>query len=105
MTNEQFNEILQCRVGQIYATLSSKAKEYSSEGDRLHNFKVAATITSQIPERALWGMLMKHLVSVQDIVEGLETKCFLPKKELVEEKIGDLINYLILLEGTIKERY
>lgn len=105
MTNAQFGNLLHQRLEKIENVLANKAKEYSSEEDRLHNFKVAATITSQTPERALWGMLMKHFVSVQDIVEGLETEILLPKKELVEEKIGDLINYLILLEATIKERY
>jgi hypothetical protein len=28
----------------------------------------------------------------------------LPKREYVEEKIGDLINYLILCEASIKDR-
>lgn len=103
MTSEQFNEVLQCRVGQIYATLASKGKEYGRE-DRLHNFKDAANMNDQTPERALWGMLTKHIVSVKDIINDLETQAFLPKVELIEEKIGDSINYLILLEALLKER-
>ena len=60
-------------------------------------------------ERALIGMAVKHFVSIMDMVDevayarqSLNTSN-LPKDKYVEEKIGDMINYLILLEAMIKE--
>ena len=48
---------------------------------------------------ALWGMNSKHIVSVIDMVEGK-----LPINERnINEKIGDSINYLILLEAIFRE--
>ena len=48
-------------------------------------------------------MFLKHFVSIQDIVEKIETKGEYPEGDILEEKIGDAINYLILLETLIKE--
>lgn len=98
MNSNQFDHLLQDRLNAIKTTLGSKAKEYAI-GDRLYNFKRAAEISRTTPQRALAGMLMKHLVSVLDLVEGS-----LPATEaMINEKIGDAINYLILLEAILKE--
>ena len=106
MNNEEFNRILADRIIRIEDILGSKAKEYSSKEDRLHNFKAAAMINDTTPPKALWGMAAKHLVSIQDMVfheevwpEGQNN----PPEDLVNEKIGDMINYLILLEALFKE--
>lgn len=99
-----FNDVLSQRLTKIQNILGQKEKEYASGGDRFHNFRVAARIKNETPERALFGMWIKHLVSVIDIIDWIET-C--PEKitpELLDEKIGDNVNYLILLEGMIKER-
>ena len=102
MNNATFENILITRIGKIQSTLASKAKEYATS-DRLHNFKVAARRLDCTPERALVGMKEKHCVSVQDIVNDLD-KGILPTDNLINEKIGDEINYLILLEALLKER-
>lgn len=99
MTESQFNAILCERVSKIKATLSHKAKEYAKE-DRLYNFKRSASILGITSEKALLGMFVKHLVSVLDLVEGT-----LPlTEEIIDEKIGDSVNYLILLEALLKEK-
>ena len=102
MKSERFDSIVADRCDSIKSILASKAKEYA-KGDRLHNFKVASAISNCTPERALKGMMMKHLVSVFDIIDDLD-KNIVPTSELVDEKIGDLINYSILLEALLKER-
>jgi hypothetical protein len=103
MNTKKFDEILKSRIYKIEQILGVKAKEYSRNGDRLHNFNTASNITGKPREEVLWnGFALKHLVSVNDIVSDLnESK--LPTKELVDEKIGDLINYLILLEACLIE--
>lgn len=99
MKQKQFEEILESRITQIRKTLVSKAKEYATDEDQLHNFKVAAAIKDESASEALWGIAVKHLVSVIDLVEG-NTKV---TEYLVNEKIGDMINYLILLEAIFME--
>lgn len=99
MTNHDFEVLLTLRVQKIQSVLASKAKEYASDDDRLHNFKVAARIDDETPKKALWGMLKKHLVSVMDMVNSAED----PSWELVDEKVGDAVNYFILLEAVLKE--
>lgn len=100
MTNKEFNELLEQRISSIKETLGVKAREYASEDDRLHNFKHAAFINLMTPPEALWGMATKHLVSVIDLIEHRQPLSV----EAVNEKVGDLINYLILLEAVFKEK-
>ena len=98
MNQKQFDVILSQRLAAIRNTLGAKAKEHAI-GDRLYNFKRAADVLRQTPQQALAGMFMKHLVSVLDLVEGS-----IPATEaMVNEKLGDAINYLILLEAIFKE--
>jgi hypothetical protein len=103
MQTPEFDKIVQSRIGKIGKILSNKAKEYASWVDRLHNFKVAARITGETPEMALRGMLMKHIVSVFDIIEHCRTLTI--RQIIIDEKLGDSINYLILLEALLYERY
>ena len=95
-----FNKLVKNRCEKIHSVLASKAKEYAVDNNRFHNFDLAAAVNNTTPEKALWGMATKHLVSVIDIVNSPETVSL----ELIEEKIGDMINYLILLEGLLKRR-
>jgi hypothetical protein len=99
MTDETFNKIVSERVKKIQTVLSAKSKQYALDGDRLHNFKVAARLLKTTPEQALWGIAVKHLVSVEDLVMGR----LAPTQETVDEKIGDMINYLVLLEAVLTE--
>lgn len=103
MKAEKFNEVVEERISKIKSTLVRKAAEYSSDDDRLHNFKVAARINGETPEKALWGMMSKHLVSVIDIISGTSAGK-LPNADMRDEKIGDAINYLILLEALLIEK-
>ena len=94
---EQFIHILENRQDAITSTLADKAVEYSFEGDRLYNFNRAAEINNERPAQSLWGMATKHLVSVMDLVEGrLENT-----EKNVNDKCGDLINYICLLEAAL----
>lgn len=102
MNAKDFDEIVGARLNWCEKTLCAKGDEYARDGDRLWNFKVAARKLNCHPAEALAGMMVKHTVSVDDIIDGL-AKGNVPPKELVAEKIGDSINYLLLLEGLIEE--
>jgi hypothetical protein len=102
MTGDEFNDVVVRRCERIKTILTRKAAEYASEDDRLHNFKAAGKLLDTTPEEALLGFLMKHLVSVLDMVHDLPVQQ--KPLSLWDEKIGDAINYLILLEGLAVER-
>ena len=103
--NEEFSfdAVVQDVLARIEATLLKKEKEYAVGGNRFHNFDTAGRLDNETPEKALWGMAKKHLVSIMDMVDQCEDREF--STAHIEEKIGDMINYLILLEGLLKRRY
>lgn len=105
MTQKEFDQILDLRIAAMRQTLAGKGVEYGAGGDMLHNFKVAAKLSSsdETPEQALWGMMKKHLVSIIDIVDATGRGGF-PSPALRGEKICDGINYLLLLEALLIER-
>jgi len=100
---EFFNGVVQDRLVLIENVLLAKGKEYTRGNDRFSNFKTSGRRQGISPERALNSMRDKHEVSLLDIINDLDIGN-LPSEALLEEKIGDSINYLILLEGLIKER-
>jgi len=102
MNNKDFQDVLDRRLKLISEVLGNKAKEYATE-DRLHNFKRAASLLGVSSFKALAGMWSKHIVSVLDMVNQVGEKNF--SKAYVDEKIGDSINYLILLEAMFEEHY
>ena len=98
-----FNDVVESRIDKIRSVLATKGNEYGKQGDRYHNFRVAGRLLDTSPERALIGMEVKHRVSVMDLVDTAEEHPQFLNKELISEKIGDAINYLILLEGMLYE--
>lgn len=102
MSTGQFEKILEQRLGMIRDVLGVKAKEYASSQDRLWNFRRAAALLGGTAESALLGMLTKHIVSIYDMVDTMPDKKY--PVVMWQEKIGDAINYLILLEALVTER-
>ena len=102
MNTNDFNAIIREQIDRCENTLCKKAEEYATE-DRLHNFKAAAGLQSCLPTTALAGMMCKHTVSVYDMINDVESGKDFPL-ELWDEKIGDSINYLLLLSALVRER-
>ena len=104
MILEEFKKVVENRFEYCKKLLyGEKNVEYSRDGDKLHNFKVAARYKGETPEKALWGMWVKHIVSIEDIINDLE-KGMVPSYQTLNDKIGDGINYYLLLEGLLVER-
>lgn len=106
MTIEDFEKLARARFENCLELMcGEKHKEYSRYDDKLYNFKKAAEIKANItPETALSGMMMKHIVSVLDMVDDIENYQELPSERFLNEKITDSINYLVLLYALIFER-
>ena len=104
MTQEEFNVVLKSRFEKCESVLGIKAGEYARNNDRLSNFKSAAALMKTTPAKACLWFFLKHLVSISDMVNDLDLDMPNPP-QVWNEKIGDAINYLILLEGIIYEDY
>lgn len=102
MNNTEFEKIIEAQFDRCRETLLKKAEEYADDTDRLHNFKIAAKLQGVTPLTALGGMMAKHTVSVYDLIQGHEDGLEI-KKEMWDEKIGDSINYLLLMQGLLAE--
>lgn len=107
MEIKEFNSMLENRLTSTRDVLIRKKKEYAPGADRLEQFKNAGTYLQTSPEFACLAFATKHLTSLRDLVLGLSTIVEEDKAkaiELVDEKIGDTIAYMVLLEGLLKER-
>jgi hypothetical protein len=106
MTNNQpipeefFQKVLTDRIRKINEVLNVKSKEYSREGDRLHNFNRGGDMTGKPREVVLHSFLLKHLISYFDIVDDIERGIY-PTPQLIDEKLGDICTYIILQESAI----
>jgi len=106
MNGNEFDKIVNKVLDNTKSVLSSKASEYASSSNRMHNFAKCSKFNSLLcmgrnnNARALWALLAKHVASISDIVDDTTKDITM---ELLDEKFGDTINYLILLKGIIIE--
>ncbi|MFA5153126.1 MAG: hypothetical protein WC554_11235 [Clostridia bacterium] len=104
MKLDDFKKVVDRRVKKCTSLMyGTKDEEYSRNNDKLHNFKRAAELKREAPERALLGMWVKHLVSILDMIDDLPTEGI--DLDLLEEKMNDNHNYLFLLEAIILEKF
>ena len=101
MNTPDFNSCLRDMQDHTVAVLTAKAAEYATE-DRLHNFKAAGALQRKTPVDALGGMMVKHTVSIYDLIHDYEAGADIPL-DLWAEKITDNINYLFLLWALLNE--
>ena len=93
-----FDKVVNATIRKSKAVLLDKQKEYATE-DRLHNFRVAAAFQQCTPKQALLGFMTKHLVSLSDMCKSDDVY----SSEIWNEKIGDSINYLLLLRALVAD--
>lgn len=105
MKAEDFNRLVEARVETSKSVLCRKAEEYASSLDRLANFKKCAVLMNSTPEKALLGQVSKHIVAISDFIEALESGGKPIPWDWWDEKIGDTINFMMLLEGLLRERW
>jgi len=102
MKVKDFEKIVHQRLVHCEKLLCSKGEEYSRCGDRLHNLKAAARMKNTDKFEAIYGMWMKHIVSVHDMIQDAR-QGILPSRKLIADKLSDNINYNLLLEGLFEE--
>ena len=94
-----FNQTVEEQWQRCSQVLVAKAEEYAGPVDRLHNFKVAATLLGGNPVQALAGMKVKHTVSLGDMVASGEQY----PEALWNEKITDELNYGFLMAAAVRD--
>lgn len=95
-----YESAIQDMMAYCYQLLLRKHQEYANEDD-FHNFECAAKLQGITPAQALLGMMDKHVVSVHDLViEAAEGRNI--SEAMWREKIGDNINYLLILWAMVK---
>jgi hypothetical protein len=103
MKIKDFNNLLEKRFEKTRETYSRKMNEYATDLDVFQSFKNGVGFSfHDTPEGVAWEYACKHFESIKTILSKLPNE--VPTDELLDEKIGDAINYLIILEGLIKER-
>jgi hypothetical protein len=100
MRPTEFNEIVEEQITMCHSMLVSKREEYvTGTDDVLHNFKQAAHLQDSTLRQAIAGMMVKHTVSVFDMIRDTRQYPLL----VWDEKITDSINYLLLLKAVLLE--
>lgn len=104
LSTEQFQVYLEDRLNKIRSVLGSKGAEYAVDDDRMHNFNLALAVAPNYKSReeAIFGMMLKHWVSILDIIDNTK-RSIIPTDYLINEKFGDMINYLILMEISLRQ--
>jgi len=105
MTRKQFvQDVVQRRVQLIKDVLETKNSEYADKDDVFKAFTEALPLSFHDTKQAVaWEFMVKHLQSIKMIIEARAKTGKIPDEKVLEEKIGDAINYLILIEGMFKE--
>jgi cyanate lyase len=86
------------------SVLDSKRKEYVFNDNPFQNFEEGVGLSVvETREAVTYGYAVKHLQSVRAVIQNFESNGTLPDKEVIQEKFGDAINYLIILEQMLLE--
>lgn len=103
MKEQEFEIRVNATLEMLKVLLIKKGKEYHRNNNPYHNFEKGAQMTGLTPEKVLQGFLLKHLISVDDMINDLDAG-ILPKESQVEEKFNDILLYLIIQKCQILKR-
>lgn len=87
------------RIEKAKKVLLSKEKEYATKENRYHNFIESARIYGDCVKKTFFFFSLKHLTSIVDMLK--ENVSY--NKEMVDEKIGDMFNYCVLLNSYVNK--
>lgn len=103
MTENRFEEVVDCFLNSIRETLITKGAEYRRQNNPFHNFDMGSKRSGLIREKVLDGFLLKHEISIEDITNDL-VDGKLPTIKVLDEKFGDNVIYLIIKMASIIDK-
>lgn len=104
MPLKEFDKFLTEELNEIRSILASKSDDYSTDADKLANFKLQARMDGITPVEALRGNWLKHRASIVQGLNDLKINKIRPMKWW-DEKLRDDRNYNILLHALIYVTY
>ena len=104
MNQKAFTTLLEKIFDRSRQVLARKRAEYIHNQDVFSSFKKGTQMSfHSMPEKVAWEYACKHLESIKSMIDNID-KGEEPDADLINEKFGDTINYLILIEGMLKDR-
>lgn len=94
-----FENVVNATLDKCKETLVIKAKEYRRNNNPFHNFERGAELSGFDDVQVLKGFLLKHEVSINDIINDYSVDGILPTEAMLDEKIGDILNYYLILKA------
>lgn len=95
---------MQNTLENCFNTLVLKGKEYQRNDNPFHVYDTLRAFSPSLSrEEIIWGMAAKHFVSIINIREDVKAGN-IPTEEMIDEKYGDLINYLLIEKTSILDK-
>lgn len=95
MQHKEFEQIATNILSRVKHCLTAKGIEYSKSDSVFFNFEEGGKILGNTKEQTLLYYMSKHIVSIVSMIKDDKEK----PMEVWQEKITDIICYLILLEA------
>jgi|SRR6185369_2079586 len=100
MTNQEFYKLMSDTFESAKLIAESKGKDYTKGSlDALANFKEGGKAIDIAPIEVCWIFMNKHYQAITNYVKTKGRS----ESEPISERIKDMINYLILMQGIIIE--
>lgn len=106
MNSQEFEKHFKKVVERSGAVLLRKREEYANDSSVFRNFESAVGLSTKNSNVGVaWEYTVKHLQSLKDIINMVEEGKYYGRisHELINEKLGDIINYMILIEGMLHQ--
>jgi len=101
MTRDELINMAEATFAECLQVMKSKNDDYAGvSGDPFTNFK-ASTLMGIEPERGLMLRVTDKFMRIKNFIDRGELSV---KDEPVDDAISDIINYMILLKGLIKDK-
>lgn len=104
MDRNQFNKLITQTFTQIQDLSDKKGAEYSGDTDALANFKRNAYQIGLDPLQVWHIYASKHYDSICTYIKEINSKEQRVLTEPIEGRVDDLITYLLLFKGLLKEK-
>lgn len=103
LQEQEFDIQVNNTLEMIKILLINKGKEYRRNANPYHNFEQGAKQSGLSREKVLKGFLLKHLISVDDMIDDLD-KGIVPTEEKIQEKFNDILVYFTIQKCMILDR-
>lgn len=104
MRQEEFAALCDSTFNNLLSLLKVKGGEYSSDADKLSNFKRNAKELGVTPLQVWQIYFAKHKDALYTYIRDDATKQVRPRSEAIEGRIHDMIAYLLLCLALISDK-